>query len=407
MDGYHYEAMQDLSTFLCLLVPLQLVLIDGVCGTCQGANYPIYVQYSNRTMFVSGIQEFPSLICNEWSISSGNGSFITDADNDTSASCCFCANEVSLCVNLDHAFSYLNKTIASRGGLYAYVAMHETEDSSNYSLLYPHTLSGNWCDIAILGFGDVSIECVSGAGLVIDMFSTVNIEGTSWKGCGLAMAIGSHDHIFYGALFVTNSYMVALCDVAFVGSNGSSMVIHNVLHDPSIPCSCMFQNCSFRANKNPPALGGGGVHYYSSGVAACTLTFINNSFESNAARDGGAVYILSNMSTKVEILGCNFTDNMAICGNGGAVFINSINSLITLNCSNSNLSRNQATDNGGAIYITQEGEYIWKEILFSDNFAGKGGAVYLAPMQIQNTKHIFLFVSGMTTLLTFQVVQFI
>ena len=453
--GYRYATMQDLPTLLCLLVPLQLVLVDGVCGTCKAENYPIYVEYFNTTKSVSIIQDIPSLICNEWSESSGsessgNGNFITDADNDTSASCCFCGNDVSLCENLDHALSHLDK-IASRGGLYLYVALRETEDSSAYTLLHPHTLNGNWSEIAILGLGDASIECAPGAGLVLNEFSKVIIERSSWKGCGLSMTLGINTPKFHGALFVTNSYRATLRDVAFVGSGGSSVIINNVLHDPSIPCNYTFQNCSFSANKNPPKLGGGGVHFYSKGVAACFLAFVNSYFESNAADDGGAVYIISyvsteveildcnftfnkakhskggsvftkfmngsstlicsnsdlnrnqaaqfggavyiisHVSTKVEVLGCNFTNNIAKYGNGGAVFIKFMNSLSTLNCSSSNLSKNQATDNGGAIYTSQGGEYVWKDTSFSDNSAKKGGAIYLDPMQIQNTKHNFSF----------------
>ena len=128
MDGYPYATMQDLSTLLCLLMPLQLVLVDRVCGACQAENNPIYIQFFNSTMSVSIIQDIPSPICNECSESSANGSFFTDEDNDTSGSCCFCGNNVLLCENIDHAFSYLNKTKASQCGLYAYVSMREMED---------------------------------------------------------------------------------------------------------------------------------------------------------------------------------------------------------------------------------------------------------------------------------------
>ena len=65
------------------------------------------------------------------------------------------------------------------------------------------------------------------------------------------------------------------------------------------------------------------------------------------ARNGGAMYIISYVSTINQILGCNFTDNMALIGNNGAVFVNFITSSSTLICSNSNWNRNQAAHNGG------------------------------------------------------------
>ena len=380
--------MQDLSILLCLLVPLLLVLVDGVChcGTCQAESYPIYVQYFNSTMSVSIIQDIPSPICNEWSESYGNGSFITDKDNDTSALCSFCGNDVTSCENLDHAFSYLNKTIESQGGLYVYIGVNETKDSSAYSLLHPHTLSGNWGEIEIRGFGDVNIECASGAGLVINEFSTVIIEGTSWKGCGLMTKLGATQ--FYGALLIFNSYNVSLRDVAFECSRGSSVIISTT---GSRSGSWTFQRCYFGPNREVPlpALGGGSVCFYSAEKTANgSLTFINSSFVSNNATTGGAVYVVSYFSTNLIFSECNLTNNTAV-EVGGAVFVSLESDLSKMTCKNSVFSRNLAAKKGGALYLNRGEKYFWRENIFSKNFAENGGAVYLTSKQDLHTTHNF------------------
>ena len=135
----------------------------------------------------------------------------------------------------------------------------------------------------------------------------------------------------------------------------------------------------------------GGVVFIKFMSGSSTLICYNSNLNRNqATSNGGAVYTISNVSTQVEILYCKFTDNMAVGGHGGAVFMNLINRFSTQNCSSSYLSRNQATHNGGAIYISQGGKYVWKEISFSENSAEMGRAVYLDTIQTQNTKQFFL-----------------
>ena len=92
--------------------------------------------------------------------------------------------------------------------------------------------------------------------------------------------------------------------------------------------------------------------------------------------------------TNVQILSCDFVDSMAIYGNGGAAFVNFIetSSTYTLSCSNSKYNRNQATDNGGAVYVAQGGEYVWRDTSFSENSAKKGGEVYF------DAEHIHIYI---------------
>ena len=289
MHACGYAVMPNLSTLFFHLLSLQLVLADE--GTCQAENYPIYLQYFHPIMSVSVIQDMPSLLCNESSVGSGNGSFAMMEVGDTSVSCCLCGNGILLCENLDHAFSYLENENPSQGGLYAYIAMEGTMDSSAYRLLYQHTLNGNSGEITIHGLGDVNIECASGAGLVVNKFSTVAIERTSWKECGLAKELDSVK--YHGALVIFNSYNVSLRDVAFVGSVGSSVVIQSTLESGSVYWT--FQRCYFGANRESPpaAVGGGSVFCYSEGETTGSLAFVDSKFVSNSASNGGAVYIIS------------------------------------------------------------------------------------------------------------------
>ena len=365
--------MSYLSTLLFQLFSLHLVRADG--GTCQAENHPIYVKYFYSTISSENVvQEVPSLFCNGSGVSPGNEEVAMDAGPDT---CCPCGKGILLCESLDDAFSSLANEITSQGGLYASIAMNGTEDSSAYILLHPHTLNGNWGEIAIHGLGDVSIECEPGAGLVISMFSTVIIEGTSWKECGLVKKQGSIK--FHGALVIFDSYNVSLCDVAFEGSRGSSVLIKSTLESGS--GYWIFQRCYFGANRESPTavLGGGSVYYYLEGKATGSLAFIDSQFVSNVASNGGAVYIISYLCTNLTFSDCNFTNNTAVQGNGGAVFVKMDDLSSTLACENSIFNKNRAANKGGAVYITQGGEYLWKWSLFLDNTAEKGGAIYYIP----------------------------
>ena len=140
--------------------------------------------------------------------------------------------------------------------------------------------------------------------------------------------------------------------------------------------------------------GDGGALFINFHNSLSTLICSNSSLNRNQAKEnGGAMFITSEsyVSTNVQILSCNFSDNMAIYGNGGAAFMSFPTSSSTLSCSSSIFNRNQANENGGSIYISQGGEYVWRNISFSNNLAENGGAVYFDSKQIQNNTHNFSY----------------
>ncbi|MBO5339088.1 MAG: hypothetical protein J6A96_05245, partial [Clostridia bacterium] len=127
------------------------------------------------------------------------------------------------------------------------------------------------------------------------------------------------------------------------------------------------------------ATNGGAIH----GRANCTATFTNTSFDSNSAtgtgdgEGGGAIYLAG---TTLNATGVTFTDNTAT--NGAAIGMS--NSTATaFNLTSCVFIRNEATNNGGAVYI-QNGKadraayLVIDGCTFEDNSAtAAGSSVYV------------------------------
>ena len=158
---------------------------------------------------------------------------------------------------------------------------------------------------------------------------------------GNALYIGGESAKIKASTFTDNSAL-----------NGGAIYIDN---DYAVVNNCYFIN-------NGASQKGGAI--YNDGY----LTQIYDSeFTDNNAANGGAIY--SNYHA-TDIHDCNFTSNIA--SYGGA--INIMESSTIKNC---NFDGNNATMDGGAIYV-QKSEVTVDECSFTDNTASrKGGAVYI------------------------------
>ncbi|MFA0832412.1 MAG: right-handed parallel beta-helix repeat-containing protein, partial [Methanobacterium formicicum] len=125
-------------------------------------------------------------------------------------------------------------------------------------------------------------------------------------------------------------------------------------------------NTNFTKNN---ALYGGAI--YIQGTAQNTVNIINSLLTyNNASNGGGALY---SQSVQLIIYNCTLTGNNATSSssNGGALYINGGSATI----SDSNLSRNNAGNYGGAIYTV--GTFNMNNSLLTYNTAtNKGGALY-------------------------------
>ena len=125
--------------------------------------------------------------------------------------------------------------------------------------------------------------------------------------------------------------------------------------------SCKFENCS--------ADGNGGAVYMSDGSVSFSGS---NSFSNNSANNGGAMYVSGGSSLEFSSR-TSFRNNTANT-NGGALFINA--SSLTPDLSSITFTGNIASDgNGGALYLRSPATIGGT---FSENYAkSSGGAVYI------------------------------
>jgi predicted outer membrane repeat protein len=147
-----------------------------------------------------------------------------------------------------------------------------------------------------------------------------------------------------------------------------------MLDDGGSTCTMSITNSTF---KDCQATAGGGA-IYSKRVA--TLTVISTSFVANTAAEGdtetsgGAIFVTGPSS--LNIIRCNFNGNSASSG-GAIAMSDSVTSVLEA----TTVSSNQATGNGGAIAVTDEGNHITvgEECILNGNYAKhSGGAVYVS-----------------------------
>jgi RHS repeat-associated protein len=126
---------------------------------------------------------------------------------------------------------------------------------------------------------------------------------------------------------------------------------------------------------------GGGL--YSSG----SVTIIGSTFEDNHANHGGGAFIHTSGSVAVSITNSAFTDNKAVGGSGGGIFIWGAGSTLTSYITNSTFSGNEADTNTGGLRAQGGGTTVITNSTFTKNYAIQEGGLsaYDASFQIHNS----------------------
>ncbi|MGL4670441.1 MAG: transglutaminase domain-containing protein [Methanobacteriaceae archaeon] len=139
----------------------------------------------------------------------------------------------------------------------------------------------------------------------------------------------------------------------------------------TVASSLTMEACVFNSNKG--AINGGAIYSSSSNIVIKGCSFTSNS----AGNFGGALYLIGSNVVNIGS-SSNFESNKA--KNGGAIYSTS-----PMTISSSTFKNNQATSNGGAIYITSSRSTITSS-KFTSNAAKFGGAIYNnAPLSISSS----------------------
>ncbi|MBQ6628383.1 MAG: right-handed parallel beta-helix repeat-containing protein, partial [Methanobrevibacter sp.] len=116
------------------------------------------------------------------------------------------------------------------------------------------------------------------------------------------------------------------------------------------------------------------------------ITISNSTFNNNVAQQHAGLYLQVDGQTG-NIIGCNFTNNNATNGDGGAIYDYS-SRVVTV--SDSRFENNSASGNGGAIFVTSRACTVVADSHFINNTAGvNGGAIYVAGDNVTVTSSEF------------------
>ncbi len=177
-----------------------------------------------------------------------------------------------------------------------------------------------------------------------------------------------------GALFITSSLPVQLerCNFSKNGSGRGGAVFHQGLATPNL-VDCTFSFNTAFASALPGSGDGGAIYIDGASPHLSGCEFAENDA---LVGNGGAIYM--QLGSQPRLMSCTFQSNRANSGDGGAIY--SIDS--NPNLSDCNLSENKAVK-GGAIFV-QSGESEFLDCTFIDNESSMllpqtiadGGAIY-------------------------------
>ncbi|MBP5620497.1 MAG: hypothetical protein J6X44_00635, partial [Thermoguttaceae bacterium] len=178
-------------------------------------------------------------------------------------------------------------------------------------------------------------------------FTGGKTTSSSAKGAGVQLSQNC-SLAAYNCSFINNTSVAGSGAGVYVGS-GNLTLVDSIVSN----------------NASQATDGKGGAVYVESG----TLTATRTTFANNVAANGGAVYVKSGSAS---FNGCFFTENQATKGDGGA--INSTASSLTID--NAGFLKNTCANAGGAVYVDGEKNSEFVDVKFIDNAGVDGGAIY-------------------------------
>ena len=247
-------------------------------------------------------------------------------------------------------------------------------------------------DIAIIGYGNPTINCNNAGGIYFENCNNCTIIGLTWENCGT-----KNDS--KPVMELHNSSDVIIQNCAFQHSVTQALVFSEVSGDVTIT------NCKFAFNNK--SVGHGIALYYASRrIHDFKFQFIisNCNFIQNGINGKSVVYISSSNNKSMEQMifaNVSFLSNKAVPiyishqnvytngnvlfkGNvadesGGVLFTN--NSNVVFHNSDMIFSNNKALNNGGALHIQNNSSVTFKgscTVAIKSNQAISGGGIYIS-----------------------------
>ena len=240
---------------------------------------------------------------------------LASGDCESHLMCCVYGN--CSCNSLDHALANLTSN----------VLINITTDAIFTTLINASNLK----NVSIIGHNNPTVNCTRAGGIHFNFCHNCIIQDITWNGCGRETEPG---------LKLSDSFNITIVKCSFQCSKGPAIVLSGVSGHVNIS-HCNFIN-------NIKYSGHGAVIHYSSG---------------NVTNDIQLVLVIST---------CNFTNNknlksLVYIENMISISNNSITFRKTKFCHNKGVS----------IYVVNESVYLFEKVLFQDNTAENGAAIYM------------------------------
>ena len=292
----------------------------------------------------------------------------------------WCSDQKSfICLSMK---CYCNNLECLLGGLKNNTLVNITDTVTLSTVIELEYLS----NISIIGYNNITVICVDGGGLKLDMCSDLTIEGITWIGCGKYDAINN-----IPVIYIRSSSKTTIQNCAFQHSLGIAISLFYYIHNSS---GVNINHCNFMNNNNYNHHGTAIYCTMDADEVNINISNCNFSYNGNAKsmmyfqtvydlflnlntsifhnNQGVSVYLSKNITLHVsgDVL---FKNNVA--ENGAGIYICDHSTVSFDKSSNVKLVNNSAYHNGAAIFVGHHSNVIFEQssvVTFNDNKASNG-----------------------------------
>ena len=244
-------------------------------------------------------------------------------------------------------------------------------------------------NISIIGYNNITVICVDGGGLKLNMYGDLTIEGITWIGCGKYDAINNVPVIYIHPFSKTTiqnctfQHSLGIAISLFYDLQNSSVNINHCnfmnnnnynRHGAAIYCTMNADevniniiNCNFSYNGNAISM-----IYFNHDHHPVLLNKIHLNTSNFHNNQGVSVYLSKN--NVLHISGDVLIENNAAY-NGAGIYISDHSTVSFDKSSNTKLASNSAYRNGAAIFVGRHSNVIFEQssvVTFNDNTASNG-----------------------------------
>ena len=250
-----------------------------------------------------------------------------------------------------------------------------------YGALTIYSNANNSIPISIIGIPDGStneLPTINFGNYYLYSFRNINITLENLN------IVGNEEYTYNGYYYIDGKQYIIGYNGGCIGVENGTLTVNNctftnceasnsggaiyVTNSDLLVTNSVFENNIAQSSYDE---GGGGIYF--KGVNN-SISIINNEFNGNIGKYGGAIQI--NSSNNVTIQDNVFSSNLAN-SKGGVLYTN----CDITNIMNCEFINNYAQD-GGSIYIENGIIYITEQSLFEGNGATEGGAIYNSESEI-------------------------